>query len=185
MSRIVNNHNIQKIKLHTFLIFISVIVLSCNAQKTEKADENVQVFNQDEMEAPKFSLEGEWKLDSVVFTDNNIRGRQQIPISTTIWSFSRKNNYVVKILKNQIELNIQNNGQQQVERVKADVPLQEMKGRYRIKENELITNILGGEIKYQIIGHSDTSLHLKSQRIQVPPISEEDKGKLAEHYLSK
>ena len=185
MSGIVNNHNIRKMKLHVFLIFISVLILSCNAHKKEKADENIQVFIQDEMDTPKFSLEGEWKLDSVVFTDNNIRGRQQTPISTTIWSFSGKNNYVVKILKNQLELNIQKDGQQQVERVNADVPLQEMKGRYRIKENELITNILGGEIKYQIINHSDTSLHLKSQRIQVPPISEEDKGKLAEHYLSK
>ncbi|MEP5254565.1 MAG: hypothetical protein ABJQ39_05845 [Winogradskyella arenosi] len=48
----------------------------------------------------------------------------------------------------------------------------------------LTTTILGGPTTYQIVKRSDSTLHLKSQRYQVPPISEDDRNKIAEHYFT-
>ncbi len=184
MSWVINNVPIRKVKLRAFIIFTSVITISCTVPKTKKTDENVQIFVQDEIIGDTSFIEGEWKLDSVVFTDDNVRGKKQIPFSTTIWSFSGNNKYAVKIYKSEATVTVEGATEIPDKKLNVTIPDQEMKGKYRIAQDKLTTTILGGNTTYQIIDHSETYLHLKSQRVQVPPISEEDKGKIAEHYFT-
>ena len=185
MCWVINNLHIRKVKLQTYIIFTSVLTLSCTVQETKKTAQNVQIFIQDETIDKTSFLEGEWKLDSVVFTDDNLRGKQQIPFSTTIWSFSGNNKYAVKIYKSEATVTVEGATEMPDKKLNVTIPDQEMKGKYRIAQDKLTTTILGGNITYQIIDHSGTYLHLKSQRVQVPPISEKDKGKIAEHYFKK
>ncbi|MFY0712560.1 hypothetical protein J1D01_02700 [Seonamhaeicola sp. NFXS20] len=166
------------------LFFIAAFSSCKNRKTTQPTTTFTQIETEIKPNSNLPSISGEWKLDSVVWTDNNIRGKQQIPFSTTIWSFSADGKYVVKILQNQYNVSQVENGTKQKNALTADTPAQKFKGKFKENNGKLITTILGGNTEYQIVQQSDTILHLKSQRFQVPPISKDEKGKIAEHYFS-
>lgn len=166
------------------LFFIATFSSCKNRKTTQPTTTFTQIEPEIKPNSNLPSISGEWKLDSVVWTDNNIRGKQQIPFSTTIWSFSADGKYVVKILQNQYNVSQVENGTKQKNALTADTPAQKFKGKFKENNGKLITTILGGNTEYQIVQQSDTILHLKSQRFQVPPISKDEKGKIAEHYFS-
>ncbi|MDW7694306.1 hypothetical protein R9C00_06120 [Flammeovirgaceae bacterium SG7u.111] len=176
--------NLLTIKQVPSLFLMILLMVSCNKKKP---DDSVYEYVQIQEEEPTTSLStlvGEWRLDSVVFITDNIRGETQIPFSKTTWSFTEKGNYTVKIQQNQYNVTVLKDSAEQSSSLTAEIPTQKYKGKYRQSTNELITTILGENTKYQIADQSDTMLHLTSQRIQVPPISKEDEGKLAKHYFT-
>ena len=165
------------------LFFITSFV-SCN---NKKANQPTTDFIQIEPEKASTNLptiSGEWTLDSIVWTDHTIRGKQQIPFSPTIWSFTADGQYVVEISQNQYDVSLVEDGTKQKTSLTAETPSQKFKGTFKENNDKLTTTILGGNTEYQIVQQSDTTLHLKSQRVQVPPISEDDKGRIAEHYFT-
>ncbi|MBQ4912845.1 hypothetical protein J8L85_00250 [Maribacter sp. MMG018] len=165
------------------LFFITSFV-SCNNKKAIQPTTDFIQIEPEKASTNLPSISGEWKLDSIVWTDDSIRGKQQIPFSTTIWSFSAEGDYVVEILQNQYDVSSVEDGTKQKTSLTAETPSQKFIGKFKENSGKVTTTILGGDTEYQIVQQSDTSLHLKSQRVQVPPISEEDKGKIAEHYFS-
>jgi len=170
------------------LIFKTIICLiligsfsNCNNKKTIQP---TTIYNQIEPQKKRPTISGKWKLDSIVWTDNTVRGKKQTPFSTTIWSFSADYGYVVEIYQNQYDVSIVENNTKQKTSIKAQTPSQKFNGSFKENNNKLTTTILGGNTEYLIVKKSDSTLHLKSQRHQVLPVSEEEKGKIAEHYFS-
>ena len=176
------------LKTFTYLLFLSLVFTACAERQTSTASTSENVFIQesapDLSEELRTSLEGKWQLDSVVFTDNKIRGKQQSTLTTPIWSFDKKGAYTVTIHASQTTLTIVNNNDEEKSDLKGEIPEQTMRGRYSIKDGKLITNIMGGATQYEIVNTQEGKLHLRSQRFQVPPISKEEAGKIAEHYFS-
>ena len=176
---------ISTTKQFIFIVSVTILIASCNHKSIKHTSyEYVHTEPETQERNTISSLIGEWKLDSVVFINNNIRGKQQSPFSTTTWSFTDKGVYSIKIQQNQYDVSILEDKVKRKTSLTAKIPYSEMKGRYRHLNEELITNILGGKTKYTIVKQSDDQLQLRSQRIQVPPISKEDEGKLAEHYFT-
>ncbi len=164
--------------------FLFVLFYSCNNLKkqdlpTETTYENLQI----EIEKPKYSkhltIIGEWRLDSVVYTNNGIKSGATSPFTITTWSFTNNGEYIVTTKEDKLKLTLQDESQ-----VTAQASKQQFQGKYQQKEQELITFIMGGKTKYHIKEKSDSLLLLQSQRSQVPPISEKDKDKLAKHYFT-
>lgn len=172
-------------KQFILIISVTILIVSCNHKNSKNTSyEEVHTKPETQERNAISSLIGEWRLDSVVFIHDNIRGKQQIPFSTTTWGFTDKGVYSIKIQQNQYDISILEDSVKRKTSLTADIPYSEMKGRYRHLNEELITNILGGKTKYTIVKQSDDQLQLRSQRIQVPPISKEDESKLAEHYFT-
>ncbi|MCB4800097.1 hypothetical protein [Neotamlana laminarinivorans] len=187
MDKTLKQRNILTIKHLTFIGLIVILTTSCINKKIKDATYTYDYVDI-EPEAGKnkgiSSLIGDWKLDSVVFINDSTRGQKQIPFNTTIWSFSNKGEYTVKIQQNQYEISVVEDGVKRKTSLSAETPSSIMKGRYKHSNQELTTNILGGNTKYIIVKQSDEQLQLNSQRIQVPPISKADEGKFAEHYFT-
>jgi len=183
MIRIQENTLPLKNTLSLLLIFL--LIISCN-NKTPKDTTYDYVHIEPEAEKSKAisSLIGEWKLDSVVFINDNIRGKQQIPFSTTTWLFTDKGEYTVIIQQNQYDVAIVEDSVKRKTSLTAEIPSTTIKGRYKHSNQELVTNIWGGNTKYTIVKQSDEQLQLSSQRMQAPPIRKADEGKLAEHYFT-
>ncbi|MDD7886300.1 hypothetical protein PQO00_09825 [Flavivirga sp. 57AJ16] len=157
--------NIPTTKQLLFMVSITILMASCNNKKTNDTSYD---YVHTKIKAVS-SLIGEWKLDSVVFMNDKIRGKQQIPFSTTTWSFTDKGEYMVKIQQNQYDVTILEDSIERKTSLTTEIPYSEMKGNYKHSNQELITNILGGNTKYTIVEQSDSQLQLSSQRIHIPP----------------
>lgn len=107
-------------------------------------------------------------------------GDTQFPFVTTIWSFSNKETYTVVKQEEDLKLSLDS----LKSNITAHSPKHKLNGKYKQKGYLLITSILGGKTEYKIKEKSDSLLVLESQRYQVPPIKEEDKDKVTNHYFS-
>ncbi|MFL1895838.1 hypothetical protein ACJRPK_09050 [Aquimarina sp. 2-A2] len=167
------------------LCCLCISFTSCKKTKSlETTIEYVQTEPVERSNAELPSAIGKWRLDSVVFIDNGIRGNVQTPFTHTSWIFDKNGMYIVALQQEQLAITPLQDSVKQKSSLTAEIPKQEFNGRYRQNENELITNILGSKTKYRIVKQSDTTLQLQSQRWQTPPISEKEAEQLAEHYFT-
>ncbi|MFL1896323.1 hypothetical protein ACJRPK_11525 [Aquimarina sp. 2-A2] len=169
-----------------YLFFLIVALSNCKKSKDfETTIEYAQSNSSQEQNNKSLpSLIGKWQLDSVIFIDHAIRSEAQIPFTNTSWIFNEKGVYTVSSKQRQLEMSSLQDNVKQKTYLTAEIPKRELNGRFRQNENELLTSILGVKTKYLIVKQSDTTLQLKSQRWQTPPISEKEKEQLAEHYFT-
>ncbi|GAA5022558.1 hypothetical protein GCM10011506_00650 [Marivirga lumbricoides] len=174
-----------KVSQVVYLFLLMLVFKSCTNRKLNNAATYEYTQIEPEQSKPVIStLVGEWKLDSTVFTDGTFRKKPQIPFSATTWTFTEDGQYVVSIQENSYKLSMEEDGTQKETSMTAETPAQKYIGKYQHINDVLHATIIGGLTKYNIVGQSDSTLHLKSQRIQVPPVSKEDSAKIAEHYFT-
>ncbi|WP_103069966.1 hypothetical protein [Aquimarina sediminis] len=163
------------------LYFTSLLIVlnSCSHEKKQSEQSEVMIFDDPKkisrrtktQNDSQFSIVGKWRLDSIINTNKGIKENTQYPFVPTEWIFTNKNAIIVSRQQHQLDL-ILDEGKKALA---GETPKQETRGRYTQKRNELVISLLPGKT-YYILKKNDTTLQLRSQRIQ---ISENDKDKFA------